>query len=461
MPGRCAISGNGSTGWKRPGGSPSPGRAWRCASELSGARAKRLDGTQATLFPRPDGHAIAVVSGLVSDRAWIAEAMGVDEDAILRRFEEAALAPLAPRTVARGPCQDVVHRNVDLARLLPIPTFNAEDVGPYITAGLVISRNPRTGAQNVSINRLQLAGPDRLGVLLQPRDTYRFQAMAEERGEALEVAIVIGVDPLTLLASQAIAPLDCDELGIAGALHGAPLDVVKCLTKDLRVPAAAEIVLEGRILPGVREPEGPFGEFPQYYAERAPRHVVVVDCVTHRKDALFHGIIGGGLEHLMLGAIPREATLCAHLRRSFPGVLDVHLPKGGVCRYHLVVKLAQRNEGEAKNVILGAFSGHFDVKQVIVVDDDVDIHDPAQVEWAVATRFQADRDLVVVAGTQGSRLDPSTRNGVGAKMGLDATKPVDAPALRYQRISVPGEATVDVAASLAQVPWRAAANDKD
>jgi 2,5-furandicarboxylate decarboxylase 1 len=141
-------------------------------------------------------------------------------------------------------------------------------------------------------------------------------------------------------------------------------------------------------------------------------------------------------------------------------VLDVHLPKGGVCRYHLVVKLAQRNEGEAKNVILGALAAHFDVKQVIVVDDDVDIHDPAQVEWAVATRFQADRDLVVVAGTQGSRLDPSTRNGVGAKMGLDATKPVDAPAMRYQRIAVPGEATVDVAAALAPGSWRAAANAK-
>jgi 2,5-furandicarboxylate decarboxylase 1 len=423
------------------------------------ALAKCLDGTKATLFPRPDGHAVAVVSGLVSSRAWIAEAMGVGEDAMLQRFEAATLAPIAPREVAHAPVQEVIHRSVDLTRLLPIPTTNEHDSGPYISAGLVIARNPATGAQNVSINRLQVNGPDRLGVLLLPRHTHHFYTLAQERGEALEVAIVIGVDPLTLLASQAIVPLDCDELGIAGALHGAPLEVVRCITKDLLVPAAAEIVIEGRILPDVREPEGPFGEFPQTYAERAPHHVVAVDAVTLRKDALFHTINGGGLEHLMLGAIPREATLLAHLRRSFPGILDAHLPRGGVCRYHLVVKLRQRHAGEAKNVILGAFAGHYDLKQVIVVDEDVDIHDPAEVEWAVATRFQADRDLVMVTGAQGSRLDPSARAGVGAKMGLDATKPVDAPEMHFKRIRVPGEETIDLAVALSPLApsaWRSA-----
>ncbi len=433
-----------------------PGVALRFALA---ALAKRLDGNKATLFPHPDGHAVSVISGLVSDRAWIAEAMGVGEDAMLQRFEAASLAPLAPREVSHAPVQEVIHRSVDLTRLLPIPTTNEHDSGPYISAGLLISRNPVTGAQNVSINRLQVSGPDRLGVLLLPRHTHHFYAAAEARGEALEVAIVIGVDPLTLLASQAIVPLDCDELGIAGALHGAPLEVVRCITKDLLVPAAAEIVIEGRILPRVREPEGPFGEFPQTYAERTDHHVVAVDAVTLRRDALFHTINGGGLEHLMLGAIPREATLLAHLRRSFPGVLDVRLPRGGVCRYHLVVKLRQRQEGEAKNVILGAFASHYDLKQVIVVDEDVDIADPAEVEWAVATRFQADRDLVVVAGAQGSRLDPSARGGVSAKMGLDATKPVDAPEMQFKRIRVPGEETVDVEAALApaaSADWRKA-----
>ena len=269
---------------------------------------------------------------------------------------------------------------------------------------------------------------------------------------------MVGVDPLTLLASQAIAPIDTDELEIAGALHRQPLPVVKCVTCELRVPAEAEIVIEGRLLPGVREPEGPFGEFPQYYGERADRHVMEVDAVTHRRDAIFHTIVGGGLEHLLLGAIPREATLLAHLQRSFPNVRDVRLSPGGVCRYHLYVQIHKRQEGEAKNIMLGAFAGHYDVKHVVVVDEDVDIHNSNEVEWAVATRFQADRDLVIVPESQGSKLDPSTRGGVGAKMGLDATKPLGAGEMVFKRIRVPGEEAVDVEGLLesGRTDWRAA-----
>ncbi len=408
------------------------------------AIAKRFDGTKATLFPRPGGHAVPVVSGLVSDRGWIADAMGVETSEVLARFQEAALDPLPWREVTNAPVQEVVHRDVDLGKQLPLPVHNEHDNGAYITAGLLVARNPRTGVQNVSIHRLQLSGPDRLGALLLPRHTAAFYDMAERGGQPLDVAIVVGVDPLTLLASQAIAPLDFDELTIAGALHGAPLPVVKCVTSELRVPAEAEMVLEGRLLPQVRELEGPFGEFPQYYGEPAKRHVIEVTALTMRKDAIFHTIVGGGLEHLLLGAIPREATLLAHLKRSFPNVRDVHLARGGVCRYHLYVQITKRYEGEAKNVMLGAFAGHYDVKHVIVVDEDVDIHNPAEVEWAVATRFQADKDLVIVPESQGSKLDPSTRNGVGAKMGLDATRPLDAPDMKFKRIRVPGEESVDM-----------------
>jgi 2,5-furandicarboxylate decarboxylase 1 len=423
------------------------------------AIAKRFDGRKATLFPHPGGHAMPVISGLVSDRQWIAEAMGVDSSEVLARFQDAALNPLPWKEVASAPVQEVVHRTIDLGRQLPLPTHNEHDNGAYITAGLFIARNPVTGVQNVSIHRLQLSAPARLGALLLPRHTHMFYEMAERSGQPLDVAIVIGVDPLTLLSSQAIAPIDFDELTIAGALHGAPLPVVKCITSELRVPAEAEIVVEGRLLPNVRELEGPFGEFPQYYGERAKRHVIEVSAVTQRKDAMFHTIVGGGLEHLLLGGIPREATLLAHLRRSFPNVRDVHLARGGVCRYHLYVQIAKRQEGEAKNVMMGAFAGHYDVKHVIVVDEDVDIHNPAEVEWAVATRFQADRDLVIVPESQGSKLDPSTRNGVGAKMGMDATKPLDADAMKFKRIRVPGEDDIDLDAVVGSVPsqsWREA-----
>ncbi len=422
------------------------------------AIAKRLDGTSASFFPHPGGHEGSVVSGLVSSRAWMAEALGVPLSALVAHFQKAAVNPVPWREVSEGPAQAVVHRdNIDLLKLLPIPTHNEYDSGPYIAAGLTIARDPETGRQNVAIHRCQISGPDRIGALLLPRHTDHFYRKAEAAGEALQMALVVGVDPATLLCSQAIVPVGHDELEVAGALRGAPLDVVRCKTNEVRVPAEAEIVIEGRVLPTMREPEGPFGEFPQYYGERANRHVIQVDAVTHRVKPIFHTIVGGGLEHLLLGAIPREATILATLQRNFPGVQDVHLSLGGVGRYHLYVKLKKTQEGEGKNVLLGAFAAHYDIKLAVVVDTDVDIHDPAEVEWAIATRFQADRDTVIVPNSQGSKLDPSTKDGVGAKMGLDATIPLDAPEMKYKRIRVPGEENVDLTKVVAHgSDWRTA-----
>ena len=179
--------------------------------------------------------------------------------------------------------------------------------------------------------------------------------------------------------------------------------------------------------------------FLQYYGPAGDRHVIEVDAVTHRADAIFHTIVPAAMEHLLLGAIPREASLVGFLRRTFPSVLDVHLSRGGVCRYHLFVKVRKRWEGEPKNIMMGAFAGHADVKQVVVVDEDVDVHDPAAVEWAVATRFQAGRDLVVVEGAQGSRLDPSAQSGRVDKLGMDATKPLGGDPFPYTVVHVPGE----------------------
>ena len=424
------------------------------------AVAAKLDGEKATLFPSPDGHAIPVVSGIVSRREWIADAMGVAPGEIARRFQTAADAPLPCERVDRAPAQEVVHRGpVDIGKLLPVPVHNELDGGPYLTAGLLISANPKTGAQNVSINRCQLKGGSRLGVSVSSRDTGSFVAAAEAAGAGLPVAIVIGVDPLTLLASQAIVAPDQDELEVSGALHGRPLRVVKCLGNALLVPAEAEIVLEGRFLPNVREPEGPFGEFTQYYGPRGDRFVIEIDTITQRTRPIFHTIIGGGTEHILLGAVVREGSFLATLQRVFPNVLNVHLAPGGSGRYHLYVQIRKTHEGSAKNIMLNALSLHHDVKLVVVVDEDIDIYNPTEVEWAVSTRFQADEDLVTVSNTRASRMDPSTRNGIGARMGLDATKPLDAPPGRYTRIRVPGKDEVDVAAVTADIApgeWRKA-----
>lgn len=408
------------------------------------AVSKATENSRAMIFLQPGGHSIPVVSNIVAERQWMADALGIASSELLPRFQNAVRNPLKTVEVASGPAQEVVHRDVDLMKQLPIPTHNELDSGPYISAGVLFARNPETGAQNLSIHRCQISGPNKIGILLLPRHTLAFANKAAAKNGALEVAIAIGLDPATLLASQAIVPLDFDELEIAGALHGKPVDVVKCVTNEVRVPANAEIVIEGRIIPDEREPEGPFGEFPQYYGPRIDSHVLHVDAITYRRNPVFHTIVGGSTEHLLLGGIAREATILDHLQRAFPDVKDVHLARGGVCRYHLVVQMHKRSEGIAKNVIMGAFAAHYDIKQVIVVDMDVNIHDPIEVQWAVATRFQGDRDLVVVTGAQGSKLDPSARSGVSTKMGFDATVSLDADPSHFIRIRVPGQDEVKV-----------------
>lgn len=403
------------------------------------ATANVLDGTAATFFRTPGGNDTPVVSGLLSHRDWMAESMGVATAKAARTFGAASEHPIDWIEVSDPECQQVVIREVDLTSQLPIPTHNEHDSGAYITAGLLIARNPITGQQNVSIHRLQVTAPNKLGVLLLPRHTLAFLDESAAAGKPLEIAIVIGVDPLTLMASQAIMPLGVDELTVSGALRGEPLPVTRCVTNEVRVPAGAEIVLEGRIEAAERALEGPFGEFPQYYGERGERHVVTLDAMTTREKPIFHTIVGGGLEHLLLGALPREATFLVELQRRFACVRDVHLSRGGTCRYHLYVQVSGHKPGEVTNVILSALSVHYDVKHVVVVDADVDVHDPMEVEWATATRFQAQRDLLIVDTAQGSKLDPSTVDGVGSKLGLDATSPLDAPEMKFRRIRVPGQ----------------------
>ena len=411
--------------------------------ELAGI-ANRLDGTQASFFPEPDGHNIPVVSGLISSRRWMAEALGLEEGELVPAFQHAVANPLPSITVVTPPCQEVVHEDPDLTKLLPIPTHNEHDSGPYISAGLAITKNPRTGAQNVAIHRLQLSGPKELGALLLPRHTLSFFETVEQEGVDLDIAIVIGTSPATLLASQAVVPIDFDELEIAGALGSAPLQVAKCIDSDIKIPAAAEVVIEGKIAANIRAPEGPFGEFPQYYGKRSENHVIRVNKVTHRIAPIFHTIVGGGLEHLLLGAIPRETTILTTLQRNFTCVRNVYLTMGGVCRYHLVIQVENPKPGEVKNVLMATFGAHYDIKQAIVVDTDVDIHDPHKVEWAIATRFQADTDLVTVHNAQGSKLDPSSRDGVSSKLGYDATIPPNAPNFKFTTIRVPGENTIDL-----------------
>ncbi|WP_035100811.1 UbiD family decarboxylase [Aneurinibacillus terranovensis] len=405
------------------------------------AVSKKLDGKKATYFTAVEGYSIPVVSGICSSREDFAEALETDQHGIIPKFTEAVASPTPCRLVdhTEAPVKEnIILENINLMKMFPIPVHHEKDSGNYITAGLFIVRDPVTRKQNVSIHRLQVSGKDKLGALILPRHTFHLYKQAEEEGRALECAIVIGVDPVTLLASQASTPYGVDELEIAGSLRGEPLEVVRCETVDIDVPAFAEIVLEGKILPHVREPEGPFGEFPKYYGPRSNKEVVQITAVTHRNNPIFYTIVPAGYEHLLLGGIPREASLFQTIRQTVPSVKAVHMSPGGTCRYHAIVSIKKRNEGEAKNAIIAAFANSFDIKHVVVVDEEVDIFNMEEVEWAIATRFQAEKDLVLVHSSQGSKLDPSTEEGVGSKMGLDCTVPLNSEPMRYLKVYIPG-----------------------
>ena len=413
------------------------------------ALSQRLDGERAVLFEATDGPPMPVLANICARREWYAEAMGVPPGRLLPELQRRQEVRIPPRPAADAPfLRNVQTRGIDVRKSLPLPTYHEMDGGPYISAGVFFARDPDTGAGNVSIHRMHCLERDLFGLLVLPRHLKGMIRRAGERGEALKVAVAVGLDPLLLVASQLVLAPGEDELEIAGGLCGEAVEVVPAPWSGIPVPAQAEIVIEGEIPAGERRREGPFGEFPRYYSPAGEREVLRVRAVSMREGALFYSILPAGRDHLLMGAVPREAGLLRDLQRAVPSVTDVALPLSGAGRYHCVVQLDKRNEGEPKSALLAALAAHYDVKHAIAVDRDIDPHDPAMVDWALATRFQADKDLVVVPGAWGSRLDPSAHEGVTAKMGMDATAPLGTLETSFRSLRIPGAEKIDLDAWL-------------
>ncbi|WP_305792188.1 UbiD family decarboxylase [Micromonospora sp. 15K316] len=399
---------------------------------------ERLDGQRSVLFHDVASAHFPLAGNLVLSRADIAEAMGCRPHETATRY----LAALTrPRPWAQVPATEapVFTQRLDeetLLSRLPLTVQHEHDAGRYLTSGLLVVRDPTTFATNLSINRMLAIGERTLRTLVLPGRLRRILAAAERRGVDLDVAIVVGVDPLLGLASQAPGTdRALDHLEVASALRTTPLPVTICPANGLPVPADAEFVLAGRFRAAARESEGPFGEFPRTYGPSAPAPVIELTAGWHRSAPVFHTILSGGREHFLLGGIPREAALLRTLRQTHPDVVAIRLTEAGSCRLHAVVAVREGADGSAMNVLLATLGGASAVKYAVVVDDDVDIHDDEQVGWALATRVQADRDVLVVPRTAGSGLDPSASNGVTAKLGIDATVPA-ASRHRHARMRV-------------------------
>lgn len=388
------------------------------------------------IFDRVKGYSIPVVTNLSGSRKRLAMAFGVQEKDLWAEYSRRMKSPIPEKVIKESPAREKVltGEQVDILQF-PILTHFQEDPAPYLTAGMILSADPDSGVTSLGYHRLMVKRKNRFGISLHSRRRlWDYQRRTEERGKNLPIVCVLGVHPLISLSSIGMIPLQVGKYEVAGGLLGEPLEVVQGINSPLRIPAYAEIVLEGEILAGVREPEGPFGEFTGYSSLRSTQNVFVAHTLYHRKDPLYQSICAGlSGEHNTLLALPREADLIQHLSRTIPGLRAVHVPLSGCGLLHAYISMKKTAEGQGKQAILTALGLDHCLKLVVVVDDDVNVFNEAEVLWALSTRFQADQDLVMVPGTMGVILDPSaSENGLTARMGMDATKPLQEKAIRLK-----------------------------
>lgn len=388
------------------------------------------------VFENVKGSSVPVVTNLSGSRSRLAMAFNVGEKEIWQEYSRRMKTPLPEKVVKDSPARERIlgGDEVDILNF-PILTHFQDDPAPYLTAGLIVSADPDTGVTSLGYHRLMVKGKNKMGISLHSRRRlWDYQRRAEEKGRNLPVACVLGVHPLVSLSSIGVIPLQVGKYEATGGLLGEPFEVIEGIKAPLKIPAWAEIVLEGEILAKVREPEGPFGEFTGYSSFRSTQHVFIAHTLYHRKDPLYQSICAGlSAEHNTLLALPREADLFQALSRTVPGLQAVNVPLSGCGLFHAYISIRRTAEGQAKQAILTALGLDHCLKLVVVVDEDVDIFNEAEVLWALSTRFQADRDLVTVPGAMGVILDPSASDeGLSCRIGMDATKPSKEKAVRLK-----------------------------
>jgi len=377
-------------------------------------------GEKPVFFENVKEAGIPVVGGLLSSKELIGRALNLKKEHLLHNLSSAIENPLPPEIVANGECQEVVEPSVDLTTL-PIMRYTEKDGGKYIASAVSIVRDPELG-RNMCFHRLMLIGKNRfVARIVEERGT---DTALKKAGGELDVAICIGNSTAVLLAAATSLPKGVDELGMANALERTEL--VKCKTIDLEVPKDCEIVLEGRITKE-KTAEGPFLDTTGTIDKIRQQRVVEIKCITHREKPIYQTLLPGRHEHQFLMGMPKEPTIFNEVNKVCE-CRDVYITPGGCSWLHAVVQIKKQNPEDGKKAIAAAFEGHKSLKHCVIVDDDINIYDPNDVEWAIATRFQADKNAVILPNQRGSSLDPSGDLTEGkkartCKMGLDATIP--------------------------------------
>jgi 2,5-furandicarboxylate decarboxylase 1 len=422
-----------------------------------------LDGNpHAVLFKAAGPEKAELVGNVMASRKRLALALDTDERGLLGTLSARLNRLHPPEKVSsqQAPVQQVVLKDDDADLCaLPVHLQHGADGAPYISAGIDYALFPGTGFTNVGCRRIMLRGPRAAGVdLIAPSDMRAIYLEAAARNEPVPVAYTVGSHPADFVAAMTALP-NVDELAITGAVRGRPVPVVKCVTSDIYVPADAEYVIEGVLDPaGHVEPEGPFGEYVGYYGVVKRNPVLHITAITHREDALFQTLTIGGrtlarTDTAQLSAVKTETAAWAALMASVREPLAVYATPSSGGMYNVRVSLRQRVPGDARNAIAAIFGSHAEAKHVFAFDPDIDVFSDQETDWALATRFQADRDLIVGSGFRVVPLDPSLGGArTGAKLGFDCTMPFGkANSLEF---SVP---TPPVATAAARHPSAAAA----
>lgn len=403
-----------------------------------------IDGP-ALLFQRMRDSPYPCLSGLFAARRRVGLALGRDYGYLLRHFDELEARYIEPEvTSGPAPCQEVVLRDGDVdISTLPLLRHYELDGGRYLTAGLQVAKDPDSGVANVSIHRQLPLSSTELTVYAPPgRHLRTIIERWHERGQSADIAVVLGAEPATQIASQARAAFGVNEFGIAGGFRGEPVELVKCVTVDVDVPATAEIIIEGKVHPGRMAMDGPFGEYPGTYSEAKEAPVMEVTAITSRRDGIYQNTLTGEpmTENHWMMQPSATAMALREAQRITPEIKDVHVTPGGTARHHVIVSMRKRHPFDARNVMLALLAAPLGAKLVTVVDEDVDVYNLTEVEWAVNTRMQPDRDIVVVSDLYSPTLDPSApAPRSSSKMGIDATAPLGEARRMYEKPRILGK----------------------
>jgi len=377
-------------------------------------------GEKPVFFEKVKESSIPVAGGLVSSKELIARALDIEKEQLLPKLSNAIENPVRPNVAESGECQEIVEKDVDLTKL-PIMKYTEKDGGKYIASAICVIKDPELG-RNTCFHRLMLLDKNRfVARIVEERGT---DTALNKSGGELDIAVCIGNSTAVLLAASTSLPKGVDEMGMANALE--KTELVKCKTIDVEVPKDCEIVLEGRITKE-RTSEGPFLDLTGIVDRVRQQPVIKIKCITHRENPIYQTILAGRNEHKFLMGMPKAPTIFNEVNKVCE-CKDVYITPGGCSWLHAVVQIKKRNPDDGKKAIEAAFKGHRSLKHCVVVDDDINIYDPNDVEWAIATRFQADKDAVIFPKQRGSSLDPSGdltegKKATTCKMGLDATIP--------------------------------------